>query len=218
MNPAELLHECHINIPSYCIPKLQELYSLLKTANQIHNLTRIDDESGYWRKHIIDSLLIVRLIHEIPNNHLSVADLGCGAGFPAFPLAIAFPNLNITAIDSTTKKIAFVESAAKQLGLNNINAVAARGRELNRQSDWHGRFDLIASRAVADAATVFRETRNMIAADGQLVLYKTPAQAKEEIEAAEKVSAKYGFSWSVSDEFNLPGNSGTRVFLTGKKK
>jgi 16S rRNA (guanine527-N7)-methyltransferase len=78
----------------------------------------------------------------------TVIDVGCGAGFPSLPLAIVRPDLKITPLDSTAKRIKYVQETAEKLGLGNITAIAARAEELAK-TDKRESFDLVTARAVA---------------------------------------------------------------------
>ena len=117
---------------------------LLLTTNESLNLTAVKDDDGVILKHLADSLIVAR---HLPIG-ASVIDVGCGGGFPTFPLAIARPDLKITALDSTEKKINFVKGAAAELGLSNINAISGRAEDLARGS-MRESFDIATARAVA---------------------------------------------------------------------
>ena len=117
---------------------------ILLETNKSFNLTAVKDEDGVILKHFADSLIVADHIPE----GARIIDVGCGGGFPTFPLAIARPDLSITALDSTEKKINFVRSAAERLGLTNINAVCGRAEELAR-GEMRESFDLATARAVA---------------------------------------------------------------------
>ena len=117
---------------------------ILLTTNESMNLTAVKDDDGVILKHLADSLIVAR---HIPNG-ASVIDVGCGAGFPTFPLAIARPDLKITSLDSTEKKINFVRSTAKRLGLINITAISGRAEDLAK-TELRESFDVATARAVA---------------------------------------------------------------------
>ena len=138
-----------------------------------------------------------------------MADLGCGAGFPTLILALAFPGLELTAIDGTLKKLRFVESAAGMLGLRNVRVVHGRIEELNRQADFRRRFDLVTARAVAASPELARKASGFPRKGGRFVFYKTPGQAAEEMPLL-------GERWRTTPEFELPG-CGARVLVYSEK-
>ena len=199
------------------IASAAELYRLLEEYNRHTNLTRITDASEFWNKHVADSLAIGRFFPELQTERYAVADIGCGAGFPALILALAYPQLQLTAIDSIGKKTAFVAEAAVKLGLTNLHTVTGRSREMIHQAAWQEKFDLVTARAVADARTIFRESRAMLRPDGGYILYQTPVQAAEELPQVAAASEKYGWHWTASPEFELPDHGGARVFISSRR-
>lgn len=116
---------------------------LLK-VNQTTNLTAIREIPDFIDKHLVDSLTVASYV---PQN-ACILDLGCGPGFPSIPLAIVRPDLKITALDSTAKKIAFVQGAIDCLSLSNLTAIAGRAED-RALSVKIGKFDVVTGRAVA---------------------------------------------------------------------
>ncbi len=100
----------------------------------------------FFVRHVLHSLALARIGEWPPGS--SVLDVGTGGGFPAIPLAVIFPEVRFTAVDSIGKKIRVVEQVARAVGLENLTAVCARAENLP------GRWDRVVSRAVAPAATV----------------------------------------------------------------
>ena len=127
--------------------KAELFYKLAVTlteTNKSLNLTAVTDAEGVILKHFADSLIAVESFPE----GASVIDVGCGGGFPTFPLAIVSPDLKITALDSTEKKINFVARTANELGLDNIEAISDRAEALGRGA-MRESFDVATARAVA---------------------------------------------------------------------
>ena len=211
MEIADLLHEFELPEEARFIATCTDIYALLVEANSRFNLTRIDSEEGFWCKHVFDSLAIVRYFPFLKANPLPLADIGCGAGFPALILAAAFPHLAVTAIDSVGKKITFVEETAKKLGLTNLTAVHGRSTELARKPEWQGKFQVITARAVGSGVVIYADANRMLASGGKFILYKTPNQAAEELPLLKRVKPER--KWRMTENFELPDNTGSRTFL-----
>lgn len=123
--------------------KFYRLTEFMLAQNAVMNLTAITEPSEIILKHYADSLTAAEHIE----NGAKIIDVGCGAGFPSLPLAIARPDLSVTALDSTDKRIVYVRECASLLGLDNLTAVTARAEDAAR--DMRGRFDYATARAVA---------------------------------------------------------------------
>ena len=124
--------------------KFYALTEYMLEQNAVMNLTAITEPSEVILKHYADSLTVAKYIDE----GKSVIDVGCGAGFPSLPLAIARPDLAITAIDSTDKRIVYVRECARRLGLQNLIAKTARAEDA-AATDMRGKYDYATARAVA---------------------------------------------------------------------
>ena len=146
-------------------------------VNKVMNLTAITDEDGIILRHLVDSLLISEYFEE----NSSVIDVGCGAGFPTLPLAIVRPDLKITALDSTEKRIRYVDETAKMLGLTNVSAVAARAEEFANLPDKREKYDFATARAVAALPILCELTIPFVKIGGSLVAMKAKG-AHEEFE------------------------------------
>ena len=121
------------------------------------------------------------LISEYIAENSTLIDVGCGAGFPSLPLAILRPDLKITALDSTEKRIRYVDETAKMLGLENVEAVAARAEEFATKPERREKFDYATARAVASLPVLCELTIPFIKVGGKLVAMKAKG-ANEEFE------------------------------------
>ena len=180
----------------------------LLTANQTTNLTAIRNLPEVIDKHLIDSLLIAK---QIPNG-AHVLDLGCGPGFPSIPLAIARPDLSIVALDSTAKKIAFVNDAATKIGLSNLTAIAGRAED-RVLSQKLGLFDAVVSRAVARLNVLCELCIPYVKIGGVLLAMKG-AKAEEELTEAKKGIQVLGGSLAESIKQPLILSNGTQEART----
>lgn len=151
----------------------------MQKVNESMNLTAIKEEEAIVVKHYVDSLLISAYIPE----NSTVLDVGCGAGFPTLPLAIFRPDLHITALDSTAKRIHYVQGTAELLGLTNVSAIAARAEELAQNRDYREKFDVVTARAVASLPVLSELCLPFVRIGGCFVAAKAE-RADEELAAA----------------------------------
>lgn len=127
--------------------KMRELYA--EWNAKINVISRKDFDSLYL-KHVLHSLAIARVCQFEAGAR--ILDVGCGGGFPSVPLAVMFPEAQITAVDSIGKKIKVVEEVSRGLGLSNLTAVNARVESVE------GKFDFVVSRAVAVTSSLMQWT------------------------------------------------------------
>ncbi len=120
------------------------LTELLET-NKTTNLTAIKDPDEAIIKHIADCAVC---INDIPQG-ADLLDVGSGAGLPAFPFAILRPDISVTALDSTGKKIEFIRSTAEKLGIKNLKTISARAETLANNRSYRQRYTAVSARAVA---------------------------------------------------------------------
>ena len=167
---------------------------LLMEENSHTNLTAIRELPDIIAKHYADCLLAEEFF---PQN-ATVIDVGCGGGFPTIPLAIVRPDLRITAVDSTLKKINFVEKAAKFLTLNNVKPLCARA-ESDEMQAYREKFDVATSRAMARMSVLTELTLPFLKIDGQLIALKG-AQGSVELQEASNAIKILGGNTSATDK------------------
>ena len=167
--------------------RLYRLSGCLLEANKVHNLTAIKDEKGVILKHLIDSLMICPYVPD----GARVIDVGCGAGFPSLPLAIARPDVRVLGVDSTSKKINYVNETAASLELPNISAISARAEELGHSDVYRESFDLATARAVASLPVLCELCLPFVKVGGAFVAMKAQ-NPEDEISASLGAIAKCG--------------------------
>ncbi|OKH15517.1 16S rRNA (guanine(527)-N(7))-methyltransferase RsmG [Fischerella major NIES-592] len=157
--------------------QLQRLYELILEGNQKLNLTRITDPQEFWEKHLWDSLRGVALLLRVgqkdftsPLHHF--IDIGTGAGFPGIPVAIALPDCTVTLVDSTRKKIAFIENILPELKLDNVKTLIGRAEEIGQQSQYRQNYDVAMIRAVSNAPVCAEYTLPLLKQGGLAIIYR----------------------------------------------
>lgn len=137
--------------------QLLAFVDLLKKWNRTYNLTALRDEKTVISHHILDSLTLLPYVQ----NARGLIDVGSGGGMPGIPIAIARPDLPVALLDANSKKTAFLQQAAIELGLSNVEVMTARVEAMVGE-----RFDVITSRAFAELADFVTLTKQLMAKGG----------------------------------------------------
>ncbi len=195
------------------VRKFYDFAKALADANEKTNLTAISGAEDTVLKHFADSLIAVDMFPE----GATVVDVGCGAGFPSIPLAIVRPDLKITPLDSTGKKIDFVCAVASSLGLTNLTPVCARAEDFvkkNRES-----FDVATARAVSRLNVLSELALPLVRVGGCFVAMKA-RDGEIELDEARRGIATLGGSITQVEKVTLSpvsGESLERVSILVKK-
>ncbi len=159
------------------------LYDELLAYNEKVNLTRLTEPEDYLYRHILDSLTLMPLIPE----GASVADVGSGPGFPALPLAIARPDLTVTAIESVGKKCRFIEEVSETLGLGErFRALNQRSETLGQDPNYREQFDVVTARGLAKLPLLLELCVPLAKVDGMILAMKGTQTYQEELKSAKK--------------------------------
>jgi len=174
-------------------------------VNESFNLTAIKEPSRIALLHYIDSLKGADVFSE----GAKIIDIGAGAGFPSLPLAIARPDLEIIAVDSTAKRMRYVEETAKMLGLSNIKTVTARAEDLGKNKDFREKFDFATARAVASLPVLCELCLPLVKVGGFFAAMKGRG-AQDEIDLAKNAIKILGGNLSAAHETPLYDLSGEK--------
>jgi len=158
--------EFGVSLSESHIDRLLRLMLELRKWNRKFNLTAIKREREIIVKHFLDSLTMVTLLPDCAR----VLDLGSGGGFPAIPLALIRPDLDVLSVDAAEKKIFFQRHAARLLGLQKFTTLHARGELLAKSHA--GGFDVIVSRAFSSLPRFITLAQPLMAPGGTIIAMK----------------------------------------------
>ncbi len=142
---------------------LSQLVDLIEKWGKVYNLTAVRKPQEMVTRHILDSLVMLPFIGDG-----RLLDVGCGAGLPGLPIAIVKPQLAVTLLDSSSKKLRFVRQAVGELGLTNVEVAHARMREYQSAQS----FDMVISRAVASMDELYQQTDHLLRVGGEMLFMK----------------------------------------------
>lgn len=169
---------------------LEAHYHLMTKWNQVLNLTRIEDVDEVVRRHYGEALFLAR---QLPAGNLRIADIGSGAGFPGFPVAVVRPDCQVTLIESHQRKAVFLKEASR--GLPSVRVSAKRAEAVAEEFDW------AISRAVSYDG--LSKSLNKLAPHAALLT------------GAEPPPDRLGFVWN--EPILLPGSDDARFLRIGKR-
>ena len=192
-----------VNLSEGQITQFLKYYEMLVEWNQVMNLTAITEYDEVMKKHFVDSVSLIKA-YDV-SQEVSVIDVGTGAGFPGLALKIAFPNLQVTLLDSLNKRIHFLDSVIEELGLTGVKTIHGRAEDYAKKGKLREQFDLCVSRAVANLSTLSEYCLPFVKVGGQFISYKSE-KISEEIDAASKAISLLGGKVKQQVEFQLPAS------------
>lgn len=161
------------------------------------NLISKNDEKYLWEKHIFDSLAIEKFFEKYNFEAKELLDFGTGGGFPSVPIALAYPNISVTAVDSIRKKINAIVSIKNTLDIKNLTPICERIENIDKK------FDVVTSRAVANLGKIVEYAIPHLKNDGYFVAYKS-VKVQEEINEAKPFLKKNNAKIVDIIQYNLP--------------
>ena len=203
-----LLQNANILLDDKMTERFETYYRFLVSENEKYNLTAITEHDEVWCKHFADSMLGSKFV---PHG-ASLVDVGCGAGFPSVPLAIARPDIRPTLVDSLTKRVNFCTELCGKVGVS-ANVVHARAEDFAK--DNRQRFDVAVARAVAPLNILLEYLAPLVRVGGSVVAYKTD---ESEVVLAQNAANILGLTFVSANRFVLPDGSNRCLLLYKKVK
>ena len=200
----------NITLTGTQLDRLDAFAEILVEYNQKVNLTAITDPEGIEDKHFLDSLLFASQ----PEVAGKMVDVGAGAGFPGIVTKIFKPELELTLMEPTGKRVEFLKYACGQLGLTGVEFAKERAEEAARKA-WREQFDLASARAVAALPMLAEYCLPLVKVGGNFLAMKG-ASGEEELAAARGAIKKLGGEYKETRTLHLPGGD-TRTLILCKK-
>lgn len=177
-------------VPDATLDQLEVFLDRLLEANTRMNLTAVRQRDAAWKRLIVDSLTVLPGLDDLEPG-AKVIDIGSGGGLPGIPLAIARPDLVVTLLESTGKKVAFHREAIDAMGLSQVHTIQERAEVLGQDPSHRQQYDAAVSRAVGPMAEVLEYSLPLVRVGGRMLAMKGP-KAGQELDAASDALATLG--------------------------
>ena len=201
-----------ISLDETALSRFDKYAEMIVETNKTLNLTAITDPGEMLYKHFIDSLSLLSVLNIKQN--AKVIDVGTGAGFPGVVLLIARPDLKITLMDGTNKRLNFIEKVLEELQLN-AEILHMRAELAGKDKKYREKYDVVTARAVANMNTLSEYCLPFAKVGGIFAPMKA-AKADEEIESAENAIKLLGGKVSEIKHLNIE-NCGERCIIITEK-
>lgn len=205
--------EMGVELDELALERLEKYMKLVIEWNEKINLTSITERDEFIVKHFCDSLSLLGKLNI--KQGASVIDIGTGAGFPAIPLKIARPDLNITMLDSLNKRLVFIKEQVLPAIELDAEVIHGRAEELSKAKPYRESFDCCVSRAVANLSALSEYCLPFVKVGGTFAAMKG-YDCGEELEAAENAISLLGGEFGDAVRFKLPDDSGRCILVIDK--
>lgn len=213
MTKEEFIINCKnlsIEITEEIYSKLYKYFELLVEWNNRFNMTSILEEKEVFLLHFYDSLCLNKInLNEIN----SLCDFGTGAGFPGMVIALVYPNIEVTLVESNNKKCTFLEEVKQQLNIKNVSIFNERIEDFARKN--REKYDVVTCRAVTSIPIIIELSTSLIKVNGLLVPLKS--NCEEEINKYKYLEKEFNLKLENLIKYNLPINDAYRVIPIYKK-
>ncbi len=210
--PLDLLKsgasELGIELSEDQLAQFDRFARMLVEANRKFNLTRVTEPEAIVISHFLDSL--VCLWAQEVRRGMKAIDVGTGAGFPGIPIKIARPDLRLTLVDGTLKKVRFLQESIERLGLEGVEAVHGRAEEMARGKAYREQHDVAYARALAQMPVLAELCLPFVRPGGHVVATKGP-DAAAELDSARPIIGHLGGAVEKIVRTHIPGTDVRRT-------
>lgn len=187
----------------------------VKEWNQRVNLIGPASDEEIATKHFLDSLSC--LGSRVIENDNRVIDLGSGAGFPGLPLKVVLPTISLVLVDSTRKKVRFMNRVIKLLGLEDAEAIWGRIEEIGGRTAFREKFDIALARAVAKLPVLMEYGLPLVRVGGYFIVQKGKMETGEK-DKGEKAASVLGGEVEEFKQVKVPFVESRRQLVLVRKK
>lgn len=173
------LEKEHIVLTDQMMKQFDLYFQLLNEYNKVMDLTAVTEKEEIYERHFYNSLTIA---FNENFNGLHLCDVGSGAGFPAIPLKIIFPDMKLTIVDSLSKRMDFLKIVISKLNLSDVNIIYSRAEDASKTHQEE--FDIVTARAVARLNILVEIVGQMVKVNGFFIAMKGE-KGHEELKEAE---------------------------------
>lgn len=215
MTKEEFILACNslnIELNEEKMNQLERYYELLVEYNKVMNLTGITEHDQVYLKHFYDSATLVKIIDF--NNVETLCDVGSGAGFPGIVLKILYPHLDVVLLDSLEKRVRFLNTVIKELGLTKIEAIHERAEDYGKNN--REKFDVVTARAVAQLPVLLEYCVPLVSVGKFFIPMK--GNIEEELENSKNAMNVLKVEIKSKVDFVLPKEESKRTLICFVKK
>lgn len=193
MNKEQFINYCinSLGLNKTQINQFLEYKNLIQEYNKKFNLTRLDDENIIYDSFFLESILPFKEISFSPKENESLLDIGSGSGIPGIILKIMFPILNVSLLESNSKKCSFLKIVIEQLKLKNIEIINNRAELYIRTNNQYDKFDYVTSRAVSELKNILELSVGYCKINGLIIQPKSKKTEQEMQQATEIIDKTY---------------------------
>lgn len=201
-----------IDLGQYGADRFDTYAERLVRWNEHVNLTAITEPDDIVIKHFIDSLYPMKYIDFKPGQ--TIADVGTGAGFPGMPILIANPKVEVNFIDSSGKRINFINDVLSKIGII-ATSTHERAEDVGKNPEFREKYDFATARAVAPLNVLCEYCLPLVKVGARFVSLKG-SNGLEELEAAKNAIEVLGGELETADSYKLPNGDGRTIFIIKK--